>query len=790
MSTTAQLGELQLGEAQLGSDGHSTPYIALSVSSGTGLPGAPVTVTAAIFNATSNVSFTPTISTGEAATPGVFTLGPAIPSATFTFTPAGLGVSILGGTNTGGVEGPVPLAYIVIAAGSHTAQLGVAQLGQMQLGQDHSPYVAGIAQLSVKLPVYVSSGAIGVQSEPFEIELLNPNSGDTLATATNTDVTGTWSPANVTLNDVTRKGFQRFTPTASGTAVIGATGNNNTAPAAIKPHYVVAGLQRFLSAAGNDANNGQSQLTPWRTAGKIMSDGIKRGVTYAGNGGDTFDASAIAVSDGESGIDSTRRITLTSYGTGQATFRNLDGTTSPVHVSSSGGVHVDNVKLRGKSHTPGATTQYLALFDGAGTLSDLVANNVDCQDGLAGVVFSHTAASIVNAPTITACLFSLLLWSGSFLGASSQVGGVYPYKNAVVQGNTYDGIDGNNTAISSGQAIAAFIIDTDTGDFTGNLLKNISATTTTGGGALVIAHSRNVRGWANEVDTVSGPAGQDAGGLNCDWSSRSCSLKYNYIKRCQGAALMAFEFQFGAGGRLADAPAWLNNEYAYNILQDNATSHFGSIGLFGDALDGLHLHHNTVITNAGGGNYHIFFSDSTVPASNVRSMHVIDNIFLSNTNTVKLTNFPAAAGTNANQTWLSNIYYSMDAGAITVQWRGSTYASIALWAAGALQDASAITADPQLTDPFTVIALDDPTAIATLTGFTPTSDAAPGVDSGVDLTAPPWNYINQDRDVLGHSSRDGTGFDIGAVELVQSGAGGSIKSRLAGDSILLGGLVS
>src|SRR6185312_76356 len=72
--------------------------------------------------------------------------------------------------------------------------------------------------------------------------------------------------------------------------------------------------QYFVAANGNDANNGTSTSTPWKTIAKVNAAGLIAGDIVSFNGGDTFTGTINQTHAGSTN----NPITYNSYGVGKA----------------------------------------------------------------------------------------------------------------------------------------------------------------------------------------------------------------------------------------------------------------------------------------------------------------------------------------------------------------------------------------------------------------------------------------------------------------------------------------
>ena len=116
----------------------------------------------------------------------------------------------------------------------------------------------------------------------------------------------------------------------------------------------------FVSAAGNDANDGRSEATSWKTIGKVNSRFWAPGDRIRFRAGDKFDGNVwLHPGNLPSRGDQNNRMIVETYFTvigGPLAEINptFGGETGMVHVDRVGGVTVQNLKLTARPHQDAA----------------------------------------------------------------------------------------------------------------------------------------------------------------------------------------------------------------------------------------------------------------------------------------------------------------------------------------------------------------------------------------------------------------------------------------------------
>lgn len=700
---------------------------------------------------TGSVTVTPSDGGGGGSfSPTSVAISSGAPTATFTYTPGTSGTKTLTVTNNGGLTNPSSISYV--ASPSCTVSLTAPAL-------DH--------------------GLIARASNNFTVSITGTHAGLTVTPSDGSG--GSFSPSSVSLSTGTPSATFTYTPQTSGSKTVACTTNDAAIAAPTSVAFRADNPQFYISATGNDSNDGQSTSTPWLTAGKIASYGAFRGATYSFRGGDTFEGT-IDLGDGNSGSSLTDLVTLNSYGTGRAILTVTTGgttTTTPViSAQNTGGIKVDNLQIVGRASGSANARQHLISFDptaaGSGTKYNLTVTNCVISKGKRGISCyeyrSWQSPSVVTTSVkhdgitiadndISDC------WDEGISIRRYRVTSGVDHTWIVNLSITDNVIHDSGVNAESGAIVSGIVVSCCTGDIVRNLIHDIGTGTTLGCGGAFWCQVCVVGVRQNEIYNLFGPDG-DAVGIDFDTSTHDSVAEYNYIHDCEGSGLLGYQPQPEG---TPTSVAWENNIWRFNVVQNCGdvarydTFKFGQIGLIGDNFGNLKVYCNVIANTAGAGQAfmrnHAF--SGTFDTARVTSVEVYNNVFYSNA-TQDIFDFPSGSGTESGFIFKNNAIY-VGGGAVSIKWFGTTYTSIAAWAAGATNgDTSAVTADPLLLDPLTSVVYDDPTLIRNLLKVSPQS-GSPLLEAGLDLNAAPYSY-GLTQDFRGAWSPISGVMDIGAIQ--------------------------
>jgi hypothetical protein len=315
--------------------------------------------------------------------------------------------------------------------------------------------------------------------------------------------------------------------------------------------YEFAETYYVSSSSGDDANDGKTESTPFKTLAKLTEITFSPGTGIFLKAGDVFEESATFTGDGTAD----RPIVITSYGSGAKPL-----VRAPVHVlyfRNVSGYVIDSLAVQITTEhellttESGMETQRAIFFDywgdPQGQYGDITVNNCDIfgtgiYKNTQGVVLlaaytHHEYANITNV-TITNNTFNDLGWLGfaTIAWNSARSGALaYPgvYNNVVVENNYFANIGHTGGYTHGAQG----------GYFARNYAHDIGffddpAGAGWGNVGLMTIGTKNLDILFNEIHTMSDAgSGHDGVAIDIDWSSALIRVKYNYVYDCFGSGI-------------------------------------------------------------------------------------------------------------------------------------------------------------------------------------------------------------------------------------------------------------
>jgi hypothetical protein len=517
-------------------------------------------------------------------------------------------------------------------------------------------------------------------------------------------------------------------------------------------HARAAGTIYYIDCVGgNDANNGMSTSSPWKTFtntnSRTFQPGdqilLKRGTLCYGIG---------TLKPLGSGTTA-NPITIGAYGTGA--LPHIDcGTGSPYFSC------------------------VLVKDQEAWVIRDLEVSGtpVDKFNGPAGIYIENTIAGAKSYFRIYNVIAHDLYYGISISG----------YKSGN-SGELYGSITGNNTAYINDVVIDGVEAYNNTGKgihLTGNWSRNDKAGSyafphntnitvrnsnlhNNGGDGIVMACSDNVLveyvtanynggtgddrygiwPWMSANSTVQfseaafneTSTNKGGGGLDCDYGTINCVMQYNYAHDNQGPGILLI----GYGGANL-----LNANVHYNLFVDNmwhATApDDGELVVFG-SVDNSVFHNNTIYARNRNNNPSKFpavFLSTWGKFGSPTNLQIKNNIFYLDNNTRYV--YQEVGGSYAFD---YNLLYATS-GSLRIRWGNTEYTTLAAFQAATGQDAHSIYANPLLVNPGGRNTSDYQIASNSL-----------AVNAGTNLGA-----LMGPRDFFGNPIPQGGAFDIGAHE--------------------------
>jgi hypothetical protein len=347
----------------------------------------------------------------------------------------------------------------------------------------------------------------------------------------------------------------------------------------------------FVSAAGNDANDGRSEATPWKTIGKVNSSFWAPGDRIRFRAGDKFDVN-VRLHPGNlpSRGDQANHIVVDTYGTGPLAEIN------PAFGRATGIAHVDRVS--------GVTVQNLKL-----TAPDLT------KMPRGGVLITNNSDQRIGGIAVRGCDISGIRYAEAFGDFGGEVfiqgfpgtGGI---ENVLIEGNNLHGRDGVTSRDDLGVGGFGNGINVFNVVQRGNLCYHIGAAggmarppmgdglnfngvngglsefnivhdnawnfTRLGGGpcGILTANVDGITVQFNELYNIQ-PAtaiqAVDFVGLDFDNDSKNCVGQFNYAHDNYNSGVMHFANSAGGHG-------WDNNTLRKNLCVNNCKAGFLGFG--------------------------------------------------------------------------------------------------------------------------------------------------------------------------------------------------------------------
>ena len=508
----------------------------------------------------------------------------------------------------------------------------------------------------------------------------------------------------------------------------------------------------YISATGNNSNNGLSVETAWQTLSPVNNLDLKPGDQILLEGGQSF-TGYLEFNANDNGTTE-NPIIISSYGTGKAIIHAIDNV--GLSATNTGGLNISNLIFEGNSSNYNGmyflinqTTadidhiyiDNVEVFDFGGRGFLLGADNTDKgfnhvsilnssfhDNGIAGLetfgswpLISHTDFTIGHCRFYNNLgTFTTSAMTGYGIAVSGVDGGVIEYCEA------YD--NGANNRNPGGGPVGIWVYDT----------KNI-----------VMQYCESHHNKAGLL--------KDGGGFDIDGGSAYCTIQYCYSHDNEGPGFALVEY--------GSSNEFTGNIVRYNVSENDARKNsYGSILLY--AVDALHpvkssyVYNNTVYVNASN------LTNGTpsaiaIQSQNFTDVHVGNNIFYA-INGVDLMNSWLSVPTNGIF-FQNNDYYSA-ASVYNFWWNGSLYTSLNSWQAATGQELNgnismAFTQNPLLQDPGTggTVSPADGGQFTSLFGYQ-LNALSPLVDKGISFGDMGLH------DFFGTALSLGSGYDIGAAE--------------------------
>lgn len=533
--------------------------------------------------------------------------------------------------------------------------------------------------------------------------------------------------------------FVEFYYTAATPGVLTLSTTNDSGLTDDSVSYKADSYNYYLSAIGSDANNGATTGAAWQTWAAAVAWGIVRGATYNFRGGDTF-TQAININDGVDGQLAPDLITLTSYGTGKGIIHNSGAAVNPVTITNCGGVAVNNIEITGAGSTNGTTSQHLVniIRDAGADLYNIAVEYCTIHNGKRGV-------STGTAGSTGTKIHGLVIEHNNIYGLWDRGLNITAnYNTPSVDYSWCTGLkirynhvhhldDASSTATLTG-IVWGYCDDSEVSY---NLINDIGGVSIVcAGGMFCWGNTRAPWIHHNEIYNMVRVTGGDCQGINLDSGTTLGVVENNYCHAVDGPGLVCYAY--AAGAKPAFVGAWSNNTFRFNVIQDCGGADWAAFSVSGDAIHDIKCYNNTFVVGAGV-RAAIAYANPSIPTTDTYGAFYNNIIYVHGS--TKIIDFPSASGSAGSQAFGANVYYMADAGAVSIDWFGTNYNSVATWG----QDATGLISDPLMAAPDAATIFNDPSLIHTLAG-TKLLAASPARNSGIDLSDTPYSYTGISTD--------------------------------------------
>lgn len=259
----------------------------------------------------------------------------------------------------------------------------------------------------------------------------------------------------------------------------------------------------YISASGNDANNGTSTSTPWQTLAKVNAKTKVAGDVYRFNKGDTWYGSLTIAQSG----NSSNPITISSYGSGAnpvitgfttvTSWTNLGGNIweSTDAVSTLSNCNV--VSVNGINTPMGRYPNTGWRTIGSSTVNSITDNTLDATDWTGGEVVIKMLTYVVDKFTITSQASKTLNFTNS--NYTPPVGAGYFIQN---DKRTFNYIDfsGNNFTTAQVNALLIWLDGQTFNAGAKTLYVDQESTAPPSGAGITAKNSLVSKGWTVTTD--------------------------------------------------------------------------------------------------------------------------------------------------------------------------------------------------------------------------------------------------------------------------------------------------
>ncbi len=485
---------------------------------------------------------------------------------------------------------------------------------------------------------------------------------------------------------------------------------NQPAKASRPPALVVEELESrlvpsanyYVSPSGNDAHDGLSPQTAWRTTGRVGAQQYGPGDTINFQGGATYDGGLFFYTP--DGGTAGNPVTVTSYN-GRATINTPAGTGNGLWLWDVSGFHITNLNFTGGSDG-------VNVFDGikitslAGVMSDIYIDNVDISGFNQGIeAYADPNRAIVNLQITYVTVHDDSGIGNPIYGTA----GIVAYGSDPSQRSIWGLYIGHVAVYNNTNQFGIFVQNLEGGvversevhDIGGPLNRNVIGIAAWDSDAVTFQY--------NEAYDIIDPSVIDGDGLFFGDGVTNSVMQYNY-------AHDNTSFGLELVSDLPGGAANVGNTVRYNIAENNGSAGVVVAGRVWDA----EVYNNT---------FYAGVRSSTGPALDVfiynwsgASVHFRNNILQGTSDSLNVWTNLNSGVTGRDLLFQNNVYY-LEGGGFTVGYVDHWFSSLSEWQNATdeemLDDGTSVgyAGDPQLVAPGQGGTIGDPDQLATLTAY-------------------------------------------------------------------------
>jgi hypothetical protein len=514
----------------------------------------------------------------------------------------------------------------------------------------------------------------------------------------------------------------------------------------------------YVSATGNDANDGLTTATAWQTIAKVNTLNLQAGDKVLFEGLSTF-IGTILLDQNDNGT-STNPVTISSYGTGRAT---ISSTTTALYLSNTGGIKISNLIFQG-NNTGNSTGLYFEISQTTANIDYLYIDNIDVSR-YNGTGLSIGASSTDKGFTNVTVTNSSFHDNGNAGMQTFNYPGLFFSHSNLYIGHCkfYDNLGNSGSTDPSGNGLVVSGVNGGTIEYCEAYNNGANNSGVTGGPVGIWTYdTKNVTIQYSESHHNKTGTTKDGGGFDIDGGSQSCTIQYCYSHDNDGPGFSMVEY-----GSINE---YTGNSIRFNISQNDArNNNYGALLFYSSTslpIKNSKVYNNTFYVSAAGLPL-VTPSAVNLGSQFLTNIQVSNNIFYV-TAGVDMLSSPYSL-TTSDILFLNNDYYSAS-GVYHFKWGGTDYASLNLWKSNAGQETDGTTSMGMSVEPM-LVAVGTGATVAPAGGGSFNSlscyyltATSPLIDQGLYLTN------MGPTDFFGSPIPQSSKYDIGAAEYLSSNA--------------------